>query len=135
MMPLGAIRIRCVGLESGLGLENLIWLLLFQKKSKQGGWGYTFSKIPKHFSFFYFTPGNSRQSKAQPWIFHKIVFGPIGNSKTKNKDPWKFRTIFSWSPLEIAHAISPLEIPYPQPPCLDFFWNSPIRATEMNYHP
>ena len=43
----------------------------------------------------------------------------LGNSITKNQDPWKFHITFSWSPMEILHAISliTLEIPYPQPAC------------------
>ena len=43
---------------------------LFQKESKLGvggGLGYTFlTPPPWNFSFFYITPGNSRQNKAQP---------------------------------------------------------------------
>ena len=53
------------------------------EKSKQGGWGYTFLKNPLEFFIFYFTPGNSRQTKLNPWIFH---------------------ISFSWSPLEILHC-------------------------------
>ena len=44
-----------------------------------------------NFSFFYFTPGNSRQNKAQPVdILQNYV-----RSTAKNKDPWKFHIIFS----------------------------------------
>ena len=56
-----------------------------------------------------------------PWIFHKI-----------EKIPWKFQSQ-KQTPLEIPHAISliSLKIPYPQPPCLDFFWNRKI--TKIDY--
>ena len=57
---------------------------------------------PWNFSFFfYFTPGNSRQNKAQPLDIPQNCVRSLGNSKAKNKDPWKFHIIFSWSPLEI----------------------------------
>ena len=40
---------------------------LFRKKSKQAGLRiYFFENTPWKFSFFYCTPGNSRQNKAQP---------------------------------------------------------------------
>ena len=108
---------------------------LFQKKSKQlgggggVGWWYTFLKNPLEFFIFILY---------MPWIFHKIVLDPLEIPRPKTETPgnstwfflghpWKFHFVFNW-PLELPHAISliPLEIPYPQPPCLDFFWNSPI---------
>ena len=64
---------------------------------------------------------------------------PLGNSKSKNQDPWKFHMVFSWLPLEIQlffkltsglrninmlylypwkfHALAPSIL-------LFFFWNS-----------
>ena len=60
-----------------------------------------FWKNPWNFSFFYFIPGNSRQNKAQPLDIPQNCVRSLGNSKTKNKDPWKFHIIFSWSHLEI----------------------------------
>ena len=47
--------------------------------------------------------------------------------------PWKFHFVFNET-LKILHAIFliPLEIPYPQPPCLDFFWNSPFTAIQLH---
>ena len=59
---------------------------------------YFFEKPPWNFSLFYFTPGNSRQNKAQPQDIPQNCVRTLGNSKTKNKDPWKFHIIFSWSP-------------------------------------
>ena len=38
--------------------------------------------------FFYFTPGNSRQNKAQPLDIPQICVRSLGNSKAKNKHPW-----------------------------------------------
>ena len=111
-----------------------------------GGWGHTFlnplSPPPCwNFSFFYFTPENTRQNKAPsleirrtkscsiPWkfqgqkprpqkILHNFFLVTLGNS-----------TSFLLNPL-IPHTISliPLEISYPQAPFLDFFWNSPMVA-------
>ena len=62
---------------------------------------------PGIFHFFCFTPGNSRQNKAQPQNKAESLDIPqncvrsLGNSKAKNKDPQKLKFIFSWSNLEI----------------------------------
>ena len=75
-----------------------------------------------------FNPGNS----ANMW--HPLE---IPKSKTKThgnsalvflEHPWNFHFFFNW-PLEFPHVFSsrPPEIPCPQPPCLDFFWNSPLH--------
>ena len=60
-----------------------------------------FFENPLEFFIFIFTPGNSRQKKAQPLDIPQNCVRFLGNSTTKNKDPWKFHIIFSWSPLEI----------------------------------
>ena len=116
---------------------------LFQKKSKQGGggWGYTFlEKKPWNFSFLYFTPGNSRQNKAQPLEIPQNCVSSLGNSKTKNKDPWKFHIIFFLFTLgnPTSFLINPWKFRTPflwypwkfhiltLPPSLDIFWNSPL---------
>ena len=57
-----------------------------------------FFKNPLNFSFFYFIPGNLRQNKAQPQDIPQNCVESLGYSKAKNKDPWKFHIIFSWSP-------------------------------------
>ena len=64
---------------------------------------YFFEKPPLNFSFYYFTPGNSRQNKTPPLEIPQIFVRFLGNSKVKNQDPWKYHMsiIFSWSPLEI----------------------------------
>ena len=92
-----------------------------------------FWKPPWNFSFFYFTPGNPRQSKTQPLDIPKHCVRFLGNSKAKNKDPWKFQifflvtlgsfTSFLITPWKFHMLISliPLEIPYPQPPLFAFF--------------
>ena len=72
-----------------------------RKNPTRGGRGYIFLKTLPNFSFFYFTPGNSRQNKAQFLDIPQNCVRSLGNSKAKTKDPWKFNNIFSWSPLEI----------------------------------
>ena len=98
---------------------------LFQKKkNKQGeGRGHTFFKYRQAFLFFYFTPGNSRKNKAPPLEIPQIFVRPLGNSKAKNQESWKFYIIFSCSPLEIPY----LQPPTSSPPLFGFFWNSPIN--------
>ena len=76
---------------------------LFQKKNKQreGVEEILFWKPPWNFSFFYFIPENSRESKAPPLEIPQNCVRSLGNSKGKNQDPWKFHIIFSSPPLEI----------------------------------
>ena len=93
--------------------------------------------------FFYFTPWNSRRKWLYPWKLHKIVLlsSKILRPKTRENfgnslgfffdDSWKFHVVFNW-PLENLLAIStiPLEIPYSQPPLLDFFLEWPHINTK-----
>ena len=72
-----------------------------RKNSDRGVEDILLRKLLWDFSFFYFTPGNSRQNKAQPLDIPQNCVRSLGNSKAKNKDPWKFHIIFSWLPLEI----------------------------------
>ena len=65
-----------------------------RKNPNSGGWGYIFLKNPLEYSFFYYTPGNSRQKKAQPLDNPQNCVRSLGNSKAKNNDPWKFHTFF-----------------------------------------
>ena len=104
-----------------------------RKKIKRGDWGYTFVKTAPEFFILLLYPWKfqTKQSSTPGYSTQLCYLDPLDrNSKTKNKDQWKFHIIFSWSALKIPHAISliPQEIPYSQPPCLDFFWNSPIAS-------
>ena len=94
-------------------------IILSNQVSYRGGrgWGleYTFLNLspppPWNFSFFYFTPWNSRQSKAQPLeIPHYFFLGhpQIPSTSFFINPCWKFH----------RHGISLilLEISYPQPP-------------------
>ena len=104
---------------------------LFQKKNRvEGLRTYFFENLPAlefFMFFFYFNPGNSRQSKTPPLEIPQNCVRSLGNSKTKTKTPeisalifllhpWKFHFVFNY-PLEILYGISliPLEIPYPLP--------------------
>ena len=88
-----------------------------------------------------FILGNSGQNKASNLEISQDFDTPLGNSKAKNQDPWKFHMIFSWSPpefpllfnwsLDFSRSVFSLslEISCPQTPplaCFDFFWNSPF---------
>ena len=92
-----------------------------RENSNRGG-GDTFVKPSLEFFIFLI----------YPWKCHKIVLDSLEIPRPKAKThgnstlyflshPWKFHFIFNL-PLEITRAISliPLEIPYPQSPCLDF---------------
>ena len=69
----------------------------FQEKSKREGLRiYFFENLPGIFHFFYFTPGNSRQNEAHPPPQNCVR--SLGNSKAKNKHPWKFHLIFLGHP-------------------------------------
>ena len=130
-----------MGAEDTLYLKKTPTIFRFgysRKKCKQGCWGYYFLKTPPlNFSFFYFTPSNSRQSKAQPLditqncirskskdqkqrpqeIPHYFLLVIFGNSTLFLINPWKFHMLFLWYPWK-CHIL--------KLPCLDFFWNSPF---------
>ena len=67
---------------------------IYFSENPPGIFGYVTSplEIPEKISFY-------------PWKFCKIVT-PLGNSKVKNQDLWKFHMIFSWTPLEIPLLFS-----------------------------
>ena len=94
---------------------------LFQKKSKQGEGRGDLRIYFSLFIFYFSYPWKFQTKQLSPWIFHKIVLDPLAQKFQGQKH----------RPLEIPHAISliPLEIPYPQPPYLDFFWNSPFGCS------
>ena len=114
-----------------------------RKSPKRGRGG---DRLRTHFfenprgSFHIFTLSLKISEKAQlnPWIFHKIVLDPLEIPRPKTKtpcnrtlfflgyswkfhsfllNPWKFHMLFLWYPWKF-HILNP--------PCLDFFWNSPI---------
>ena len=85
---------------------------------------------------------NSGENKLSPWKFCKICDTPWkfqgqkfhGNSIwVVLEQPWEFHFFFNWS-LEFPHDLSSVPLwkfdvltpSRPHPPCLDFFWNSPI---------
>ena len=68
-------------------MEQPLEIGLFQKKSKQGGWG-TFLKTPLGiFHFFTLPRGFPEKTKLNPWIFHKIVLDPLEIPRPKLKTP------------------------------------------------
>ena len=92
---------------------------LFQKKSKQGA--------------------NFRQNEASPLDIPQNCVTPIGIFKARDQDlleishdffltiPGNSFSFFYW-PLEFSHTFFSItwEIPYPQPHCLIFSWNSSL---------
>ena len=113
-------------------IRLILWMVytcngLFQKKSKQGergrggggGWGYNFLKKTGIFYICLFILENSRENKLFPLEIRQNCVTPLGNSKVKNQNPWKFHMIFldlrkfhffsNWS-LEFAHAPSSIPL-------------------------
>ena len=100
-------------------VRHTIMGYMFQKKCNQGGVeDILFWKPPWNFSCFYFTPGSSRQNKAQPLDIPQNCVRSLGNSKTKNRKttpgnstliflghPWKFLR-YPWK----FHILNPLWI-------------------------
>ena len=71
---------------------------LFQKKSKQGGWVYTFGI----FYFFTLPLEISDKTKLSPYIFHRIVLDPLEVPRPKTKQTPGISTLFfPGHPLEI----------------------------------
>ena len=83
----------------------------FRKKTNMRGVGGGGWKPPCNFLFFYFTPGNSKQNKPPVLEIQQNSVTSLGNSKSKNQDPWKFHMI----PYPQS-SNSIFQIPYPQPP-------------------
>ena len=86
--------------------NSLISTLIFnwaipEKIQTRGFEDILFWKTHWNFSFLYFNTGNSRQNKAKPLDIPQNCVRFLENSKAKDKDPWKFHIIFSWSPLEV----------------------------------
>ena len=82
---------------------------LFQKKLKQGSWGYAFFKPLGLFIFFTLPLEIPGKTKLNPWTFHTIVLDPLEiphyfflvtlvNSTSFLINPWKFHMPFLWYP-------------------------------------
>ena len=112
-----------------------------EKKIQTGrGWG-----ILEFFIFLLYpwTPGNSRQNKAQSLDIPQNCLTFVGNSKAKNKDSWKFHVFFLGHPC-LGNSRSFLINPWkfhnansfdtlrnsisstPPPSVCFFFWNCPL---------
>ena len=117
---------------------------LFQKKSRQGGWGYTFLKNPPGIFRFVALPLEiPERTSFHHWRFCKIVWHSlkIPRSKTKThgnstwfflEHPWKFYffLIDSWN-FGILFLHYPWKFPILNLPCLEFFWNNPFLEKLM----
>ena len=106
-----------------------------EKHPNMGGWRYNFLKTTLEFFIFYFIPRNYRQNKVQPLDIqqnfqvqkqrplknpHYFFLVTLGNSTTSLITPGNSTCYF----------FDNLEIPYPQPPCLDF---SGIAHSALGY--
>ena len=95
-----------------------------EKKQAAGFEDILFWKPAWNFSFFHFTPGNSRHSKAPPLEIPRPKTKTLGNSTLFLINPWKFHKLFyPWK----FHILTP--------PCFFFFWNSPIKFLYQNVRP
>ena len=118
----------------GYGMSVCMLMGYSRKKTKQGGLRIYFSENPPwKFSICDFTLRKSRENKFLPLEIQQNFVTPLGNSKFKNQDPWKFHEFllehpwkfcffFNW-PLEFPYFLSsiPREIPCPQPPLVGSF--------------
>ena len=125
------LAIYCLAKRSSIGYSR--------KNPNRRCWGHTFwKKTPGIFRFVVLPLEIPDKVKLHPLEIPRSCVTPIGISKTKNLGPWnstqylldlpsKFHFFFYWSQ-EFPHSIYsvPLVILCLQPPCLDFFWNSPI---------
>ena len=74
---------------------------LFQKKSKQGRLRIHFSENTSwNFQLCHLPFRNSGENKLSPLEILKNCMTPLGKSKVKNQDPFKFHMSFSLTPLE-----------------------------------
>ena len=84
-----------------------------RKNPNRGGWGCTSLKSPTEFL----------DLPCYPWpmeIPNEFFLNTPGNPTSFLIDPWNFDMLFLQYPW-IFHVLN-----HPQPPCLDFFWNSPF---------
>ena len=116
-----------------------------RKNSSRGSWArtYFFGKIPGIFRVVALLLGIPEKTKLHLWKFQEIWLHPLEIlTPSKNQDPLKFHMNFFITPENLTSFFEPCnfhvlflhpipqEIPFPQPCCLDFFWNSPV-ITEL----
>ena len=111
--------------------------------STQGGWGHRYLFEKDHWNFFRFAAlpieitDNKMKPHSLPLEILQNCVRPIGISKIKNQDPWKFHSIFSWSSLEIwlqfPHFLNILGSSMPITTLLGFFWNNKSPIIEKKW--
>ena len=108
----------------------------YSRKKQRRGLRIYFAEIPPgNFKFVTLLLEIPEKKSFHPWKFSKILWHTLEIPRSKNKTH-EIPRVFAWTafcfffnwPLEFQHFLSsiPLEIPFPQLPCLDFFWNSPF---------
>ena len=137
------------GISSIVNISNkIVNVGLFQEKSKQGGWRYTFLKTPLEFLACHFILRYSRENKLSTLEILQNFVTPLVNFKFKNQeprklhdfflyilenstsflnDPWNFQMFFLqylWK----FHVLNPRL-------CLDFFWNSHFGELRSKNYP
>ena len=117
-----------------------------RKNQNRGCRGHTFlKKTPGIFRFVSLPLEIRNKMKLHPWKFHQILLHLLEFPRPKTKIHGNSTLFFSWSCLEIPllfyrvlefpHSIfsirlvipCPQPLPPPNPPCLFFFWNSPLE--------
>ena len=115
---------------------------LFQKKFKQvrgRGVGlriFFCENTPGIFHFFTLPLEFPDKTKLNPWIFHKIVLDPFEISRPKTKIHGNSTLFFLGHPSKLHFVFNstcyfsdtPGNSISSKPPCLDFFWKSPIAS-------
>ena len=106
-------------------LEFFIFLLYPWKfQAKQ-------SSTPGNPQIFLTSLGNSKvknQETKTPGNSTNFSLVALGNSTSFLINPWKFHMLFVWYHCKF-HILNP---PAPSPPCLFFFWNSPMCTDPRN---
>ena len=130
MKHLVAAFYKLLGIRSTFKTSN--GMSYFWKKKKQRGGAVEdilFQNPPGIFHFFTLPLEIPGKSKLHPWKLHKTLLHLTWKLQdSKYQDLWKLHIIFFLIPwkFHIIFDTTVLEIPYPQPPCLGFFWNNPI---------
>ena len=94
----------------------------------RGWWLRTYlKKTPGSFTFVTLPLELSDKIRLHHWKLHRIVLHALEFPRPKTKTPLEVPLLF-YGLLEIE---IPLETACPEPPCLDFFWNSPILELDL----